>query len=97
MCKNSYGWNQRAAVGCAESLIIFKNEVDTMNVTKTLTAIAAATVTALALAGCGGSADTASSSASDSSGTGGETAEIRFSWWGGDSRHDAISLGLAAV
>ena len=67
-----------------------------MNVTKTLTAIAAATVTALALAGCGGSADTASSSASDSSGTGGETAEIRFSWWGGDSRHEATEKAIAA-
>jgi len=51
--------------------------------------VAVSTAIALTLTGCGSSSDTASSSAPGTGGAGasGEPVELRFAWWGSDSRH----------
>ena len=50
--------------------------------------VAVTTAIALSLAGCGSSSDSSSSSASgDSAASSGEPVELRFAWWGSDSRH----------
>lgn len=50
--------------------------------------VAVSTAVVLTLAGCGSSSDSSSSSASgDSAASSGEPVELRFAWWGSDSRH----------
>jgi multiple sugar transport system substrate-binding protein len=50
--------------------------------------VAVSTAIALSLAGCGSSSDSSSSSAgSGDSASSGEPVELRFAWWGSDSRH----------
>lgn len=59
-------------------------------------ALAMASVTAISLVGCGGSNTTTTAdtkAAGESSAEGGNSGDISgnitFSWWGGDSRHEA--------
>ena len=66
-----------------------------------------ATVMALSLAGCGGSGETKETTAAPAGTTAAEAKEeskadaqepvtIKFSWWGGDSRHEATEKAVAA-
>ncbi len=71
--------------------------------TKRVIAFSLAAVTALSLTACGGSSSSGSSGGSADSGAA-ETAAaasegdvtITFSWWGGDSRHEATEAAIAA-
>lgn len=77
------------------------------NITKTVS-VALAAVMALSLAGCGAGkpADTGTTAAGNSVAAGdttagegaasGEQVELKFSWWGGDSRHEATEKAIAA-
>lgn len=50
-------------------------------------------LTALALSGCGAVGENASESGTEASDG---TVTISFSWWGGDSRHEATEKAIAA-
>ncbi len=72
---------------------------------KRATALTLASITAISLVGCGGSSTTATTAADtkaagESSAEGGNSGdasgEITFSWWGGDSRHEATEKAIAA-
>lgn len=65
---------------------------------KTLAAVLAASMVMASLAGCGGqntasssapAADSSAASSAAESTASGEPVKLRFSWWGGDSRHEA--------
>lgn len=69
---------------------------------KQAAALTMAAVTALSLTACGGSSSSSNApaannggAAADSSSDGG-TVELVFSWWGGDSRHEATEQAIAA-
>ena len=63
-------------------------------------ALAMASVTAISLVGCGGSNTTTTAdtkAAGESSAEGGNSGDnITFSWWGGDSRHEATEKAIEA-
>lgn len=66
-------------------------------------ALAMASVTAISLVGCGGSNTTTTAdtkAAGESSAEGGNSGDISgnitFSWWGGDSRHEATEKAIEA-
>ena len=68
-------------------------------------ALALASVMTLSLAACGGSTQTAETkaasgetkaAASGDAAASGEQVELKFSWWGGDSRHEATEKAVAA-
>ena len=65
---------------------------------KKAAALTLAAVTAASLTACGGSSNSApaanGSANNDSSADG--TVELVFSWWGGDSRHEATEKAIAA-
>ena len=74
---------------------------------KRAAALAMASVTAISLVGCGGSSSTETTAAADTkaagengSAEGGNSGDISgditFSWWGGDSRHEATEKAVAA-
>lgn len=50
----------------------------------------------LSLAACGGSSGGGASSGGSSGGSGDGQVELKFSWWGGDSRHEATEKAIAA-
>lgn len=59
--------------------------------------LALVSVMTLSLAACGGSSGGgASSGGSSSGGSGDGQVELKFSWWGGDSRHEATEKAIAA-
>ena len=67
-------------------------------------ALAMASVTAISLVGCGGSNTTTTAdtkAAGESSAEGGNSGDISgnitFSWWGGDSRHEAFQAKYEGV
>lgn len=74
---------------------------------KRAAALAMASVTAISLVGCGGSSSTETTAAADTkaagengSAEGGNSGDISgditFSWWGGDSRHEATEKAIEA-
>lgn len=64
---------------------------------KKAVALTLGTVMALSLAACGGSSSGGSSSGGSSSGGSSDgKVELKFSWWGGDSRHEATEKAIAA-
>lgn len=73
------------------------------NVTKAIS-LSLASVMVLSLAACGGSSSSSSDSGSSSGGAAApaeteagaeEPVSLRFSWWGGDSRHEATEAAIA--
>lgn len=80
---------------------IYQKERETIFMRKSMKKAAALTlaaVTAASLTACGGSSNSApaanGSANNDSSADG--TVELVFSWWGGDSRHEATEKAIAA-
>ena len=64
-------------------------------------ALSLAAVMAVSLAACGGGSSSGGSSSGGSGSSGGsssgdEKVELKFSWWGGDSRHEATEKAVAA-
>ncbi len=57
--------------------------------------LALASVMALSLAACSGNSSSGGSSGDSSSGGDGQV-ELKFSWWGGDSRHEATEKAIEA-
>ncbi len=57
--------------------------------------LALASVMALSLAACSGNSSSGGSSGGSSSGGDGQV-ELKFSWWGGDSRHEATEKAIEA-
>ena len=58
--------------------------------------LALVSVMALSLAACGGSSGGGASSGGSSGDSGDGQVELKFSWWGGDSRHEATEKAIAA-
>ena len=58
--------------------------------------LALVSVMALSLAACGGSSCGGASSGGSSGDSGDGQVELKFSWWGGDSRHEATEKAIAA-
>lgn len=69
---------------------------------KQAVALTMAAVTALSLTACGGSSTSEAPAAGNTQAAGGEAAgsdeqvQLTFSWWGGDSRHEATEKAIAA-
>ena len=64
-------------------------------------ALSLAAVMAVSLAACGGGSSSGGSSSGGSGSSGGsssgdEKVELKFSWWGGDSRHEATQKAVDA-
>ncbi len=66
---------------------------------KRATALTLAVLSAVSLAACGGSTGSSDSGSADSSNGGGSSSDgqvnLTFSWWGGDSRHEATEAAIA--
>ncbi len=58
--------------------------------------LALVSVMTLSLAACGGSSGGGASSGGGSGDSGDGQVELKFSWWGGDSRHEATEKAIAA-
>ena len=65
---------------------------------KTVATLLMGTVLVASLAGCGGGQSSSSAQNQSSGASGDEQVTLRFSWWGGDARHEAtIKAGSYVV